>query len=393
MSARSSADPIQIGVLFSQTGVAALVERTQMQAVLLAISEVNAAGGVRGRPIEPVVCDPASDPTTFRRLCVELMEGHGVDIIFGCYMSSTRKAVLPEIERRNGLLFYPTLYEGFEFSSSCIYSGAAPNQNSISLAKYLIEHYGDRFYLVGSNYIFPYESNRIIRDYIVSFGGEVVEERYVPLTAGRAEFDPIIEDVRRRPSVVISTVVGESTKHLYQAYRAAGLDPRETPIGSLTTAEPEVASMGAEAAAGHITSAPYFQSLDTPESRTFVARFQAMFGAEAPIGACAEAAYFQLRLFAKAAAQAGGAEVAAIRQALPGCDYLAPQGRVRVDPDNNHTYLWPRIGQVDPSGRFRIAEDARVPVKPDPYFVGPTDGGWSTDDPAPSREPSAFSPK
>ena len=147
----------RVGVLFSQTGVTAAIERSQLNATLLAVEEINKAGGVLGRAIEPDIYDPASDPKQFRTLAERLLTVDRVRLIFGCYMSSTRKAVLPVVEALRGLLFYPTLYEGFEYSLHCIYTGAAPNQNSLQLAKFLLQHYGNRFVLIGSNYIYPYE--------------------------------------------------------------------------------------------------------------------------------------------------------------------------------------------------------------------------------------------
>jgi branched-chain amino acid transport system substrate-binding protein len=151
----------KVGVLFSQSGVTAAIETTQLNATLLAIETINAAGGIRGRPIEPVIYDPASDPKQFHALAERLLGKDRVRLIFGCYMSSTRKAVLPVVEAHSGLLLYPTLYEGFEYSANCIYTGAAPNQNSLPLARYLFDRYGSRMLLVGSNYVYPYESNRV----------------------------------------------------------------------------------------------------------------------------------------------------------------------------------------------------------------------------------------
>src|SRR6516164_5133635 len=170
-----SGAPWRVGVLFSQTGVTAAIEQTQLNATLLAIDEINAAGGVLGHPIEPVIHDPASDPKQFRALAER------VRLVFGCYMSSTRKAVLPVVESFRGLLFYPTLYEGFEYSRHCIYTGAAPNQNSLQLAKFLLSAYGNRFLFVGSNYIYPYESNRVMGDFVAQGKGKVLDEIYIPL--------------------------------------------------------------------------------------------------------------------------------------------------------------------------------------------------------------------
>ena len=377
MTGVSTPPPIRVGVLFSETGVTALVERTQRHAVKLALDEVNASGGVLGRPLEAIFYDPASDPRRFRQLAEQLLENDGIEVIFGCYMSSTRKAVLPVVERRGGLLFYPTLYEGFEFSPNCIYSGAAPNQNSVGLARYLMQRYGQRFYLVGSNYVFPYESNRIIRDYMSSHGGKVVEERYIPLNAGEDDIAQVIADIRKcNPSVIISTVVGDGTCSLYRAYRKAGFDADKMPIGSLTTCEPEVAQMGNEAAEGHYTAAPYFRSIRSAENVRFVQAYQESFGSDQPISSCTEAAYFQVHLFAKAVERAGSTSIAKIKQSLPGFEFPSPQGPVRIDQENNHTYLWPRIGRVGSDGQFDVVEESRVPVKPDPYLITPEDENW-----------------
>src|ERR1700742_931710 len=159
-SSEDSKAPWRVGVLFSQTGVTSAVEQSQLNATRLAIEEINSAGGVLDRMIEPVIYDPASDPKQFRALAERLFQVDRVRLLFGCYMSSARKAVLPVVESHRGLLFYPTLYEGFEYSRHCIYTGAAPNQNSLQLAKFLLSTYGNRFLLVGSNYIYPYESGR-----------------------------------------------------------------------------------------------------------------------------------------------------------------------------------------------------------------------------------------
>ena len=171
----------KVGVLFSKTGVTSVIEKSQLNATLLAIREINSKGGVNGRRIDPIVYDPQSNPENFRHLAKRLITKDSANIIFGCYMSSTRKAVLPIVEEYKGLLWYPTLYEGFEFSKNVIYTGAAPNQNSMFLARYLLNQFGNRFYFVGSNYIYPYESNRIMKDILETASGRVVAEKYIPL--------------------------------------------------------------------------------------------------------------------------------------------------------------------------------------------------------------------
>jgi branched-chain amino acid transport system substrate-binding protein len=309
-----------------------------------------------------------------------------VRLIFGCYMSSTRKAVIPIVESLRGLLFYPTLYEGFEYSSRCIYTGAAPNQNSLQLARYLFRFYGKRFLLVGSNYIYPYESNRIISDLVVESKGVVLDEIYVPLGATEKDFERTIRSIaRNKPDVIFSTVVGQSTAHLYEAYHRAGFDATAMPISSLTTSEAEVAEMSPAAAEGHITAAPFFETLGTPGARRFVAAYKARFGAETPVTVGAEAAYFQVHLAAAAIGRAGTDEPERLLGELRDAEFDAPQGRVRIDRENNHTYLWPRVARLDAAGRFQIVWNPGVRLKPDPYCVVQSLDDWSAEGLEPMR--------
>jgi branched-chain amino acid transport system substrate-binding protein len=371
----------RVGVLFSQTGVTSTIERTQLNATLLAIEEINAGGGVLGRPIEPVMYDPVSDPKKFRAFAERLFQVDRIRLLFGCYMSSTRKAVLPVVEAHRGLLFYPTLYEGFEYSRHCIYAGAAPNQNSLQLAKFLLSAFGNRFLFVGSNYVYPYESNRVMGDFVAQGKGKVLDEIYVPLHADNKDFDKVISRIKKTsPDVIFSTVVGAGTATLYRAYRAAGLDPARMPIASLTTSEAEVAEMGAEAAEGHITAAPFFETLSSPAARRFVTSFKEKYGTDAPVTACAEAAYFQLHLAMRAVAKCGSDDPEQVLTNLRDAEFDAPQGRVRIDPENNHTYLWPRIARLDRNGRFQTVWNPGVRVKPDPYCVVQSLDDWSVDD-------------
>jgi len=371
----------RVGVLFSQTGVTSTIERTQLNATLLAIEEINAGGGVLGRPIEPVMYDPVSDPKKFRAFAERLFQVDRIRLLFGCYMSSTRKAVLPVVEAHRGLLFYPTLYEGFEYSRHCIYTGAAPNQNSLQLAKFLLSAFGNRFLFVGSNYVYPYESNRVMGDFVAQGKGKVLDEIYVPLHADNKDFDKVISRIKKTsPDVIFSTVVGAGTATLYRAYRAAGFDPARMPIASLTTSEAEVAEMGAEAAEGHITAAPFFETLSSPAARRFVTSFKEKYGTDAPVTACAEAAYFQLHLAMRAVAKCGSDDPEQVLTNLRDAEFDAPQGRVRIDPENNHTYLWPRIARLDRNGRFQTVWNPGVRVKPDPYCVVQSLDDWSVDD-------------
>ncbi|MBM3585264.1 MAG: amino acid ABC transporter substrate-binding protein [Alphaproteobacteria bacterium] len=363
-------EPWRIGVLFSRSGVTAVIEETQLQGTILAIEEVNASGGVNGREIEPVCYDPGSDVHAFARYASKLLTEDGVSSIFGCYTSSSRKAVVPIVERHNGLLWYPTLYEGFEYSPNVIYTGAAPNQNIVALVDYMLETYGSRFYLVGSDYIYPRESNRIMRELLRQRRGKALGEHYLDLGARRSEFRLLMRDLRNnRPDVVFSTVVGESTAFLYQAYAEAGFDPRTMPIASLTTSEAEVSLMTVDAARGHITAAPYFESVRTDRNAAFVRRYNRRFGDDQRTNLCVEAAYFQIHIFARSLAEVDTMNPDVLKPVVLSSEYEAPQGLVSIDADNGHTSLWTRVGRVNAMGQFDVVRESMLPVRPDPYLV------------------------
>ena len=258
-------DPIKVGVLFSLTGITSAVERSQLAGTNFAIDEINEGGGIDGRELQPVHRDPECLPLKYRDFAEGLVREDKVNVIFGCYMSSTRKAVIPVVEKWQRLLMYPTLYEGFEFSRNVIYTGAAPNQNSAVLAAYMTHHFGARVYMIGSDYIYPYESNRIMSDFVLERpDGKKIAERYVSLNATESDFAQIARDIRsKQPDFIFSTVVGSGTRLLYEAYADAGFDPARMPIASLTTSEAELSEMRDEISAGHITAAPYFQTVDS----------------------------------------------------------------------------------------------------------------------------------
>jgi ABC-type branched-subunit amino acid transport system substrate-binding protein len=223
----------RVGGLFSETGVTGAIERTQRAATLLAIGEINKAGGVLGRPIEPIIYDPRSTPSLYRDMALRLCDTDRVNVIFGCHMSSARKAALPVIEARGALLFYPHLYEGFEYSRHCIYTGATPSQLSVQLVDYLIANYGKRVLLVGSDYVYPYESNRIVAGLFSGAGGQVLDEMYVPLELEKSHVTNIIERIgRAQPDVIYSTVVGDGIIPFFEAFKEAGFDARTMPIAS-----------------------------------------------------------------------------------------------------------------------------------------------------------------
>jgi branched-chain amino acid transport system substrate-binding protein len=372
-------DPLKVGALYSRTGVTSAIESSQRLGTLLAIEEINDHGGIDGRELVAIEYDPASDPSQFRHLAERLVAIDNVNVIFGCYMSSTRKAVTPIVEKYNRILFYATLYEGFEFSNNIIYTGAAPNQNSVQLADFMMSMFGGRVYLVGSDYIYPYESNRIMSDLVRQRpGGSIVAQRYVPLNASPKDFEGIVSEIKElRPDFIFSTVVGNATQHFYRAYAEAGLDPKSMPVASLTTSEVEVSQMGAAVAAGHFTAAPYFASIDSAENHRVLNRFRTRFGDETRPNACWEAAYFQVYLFANAMRSAGTDSVPVLMPQILESEFLGPQGRVRVEPNNHHTHLYPRLGRVNSKGDFAIVRASKNAVVPDPYLVTHSLGDWT----------------
>ncbi|MFG0675720.1 transporter substrate-binding domain-containing protein [Delftia sp. WSY_7] len=372
-------DPVRVGILYSATGTTSTIGQSQLQGAQLAIDEINESGGLLGRELVAVRYDPASTPARYAALAEQLIVRDGINVIFGCYMSSSRKAVIPIVEKWNRLLFYPTLYEGFEFSGNVIYTGAAPNQNSVQLADYMTSSFGARVYLIGSDYIYPYESNRIMGELVMQHpGSDKLGEHYLPLDATERDYAAIMQDIRaRQPDFIFSTVVGDSTASLYRAYADAGFNPQTMPIASLTTSEAEIAQMGADVAAGHFTAAPYFQSIDSPANARCLARLRQRLGDDCRPNLCWEAAYFQMHLFANAFRQAGSDRIGDLLPHLLGSEFDAPQGRIRLDPGNHHTWLHPRVGRANAQGGFTIVRQATRAVSPDPYLVTHSLGDWT----------------
>lgn len=372
-------DPVRVGILYSATGTTSTIGQSQLQGAQLAIDEINEAGGLLGRELVAVRYDPASTPARYAALAEQLIVRDGINVIFGCYMSSSRKAVIPIVEKWNKLLFYPTLYEGFEFSGNVIYTGAAPNQNSVQLADYMTSSFGARVYLIGSDYIYPYESNRIMGELVMQHpDSDKLGEHYLPLDATERDYAAIMQDIRaKQPDFIFSTVVGDSTASLYRAYADAGFNPQTMPIASLTTSEAEIAQMGADVASGHFTAAPYFQSIDSTANARCLALLRQRLGDDCRPNLCWEAAYFQMHLFANAFRQAGSDRIGELLPHLLGSEFDAPQGRIRLDPDNHHTWLHPRVGRANAQGGFTIVRQATRAVSPDPYLVTHSLGDWT----------------
>jgi len=381
---QSDRDVWRVGVLFSRSGLMAVSESEHFFGTALAIEEINIAGGILGREIEVFAYDPVSIPETYRKMADRLLTEDGASVIFGCSTSAERKAVLPAIERRNGLLWYPSLYEGFEYSPNVIYTGACPNQNSFPLAEYIVRKNGPRVYLIGSNYIYPRESNRIMRDLVESYSGQVVGEQYVNMEASDPELTRALEAIRMQsPDVVFSTIVGRTAQRFYRLFATMGFDPARVPIASLTMAEGELREIGPEFCVGHLTAASYFGSLKRENNIRFKTAFANAYGKDRPVSMWSAGAYAQVKLFERALTQAGSLDTQRLVDAALGLSLDAPEGPIQIDPDNNHVWLTPRIGRVRPDGEFDIVWEGKSPIKPDPYLsISPIGGRWLTEEAA-----------
>lgn len=360
----------QIGVMFSTTGSYSVVAQSMLNGALLAFREINQAQDVL--ELQPVVVNPSGDLSRYRALSLELLGG-GIRQVVGCYTSSSRKEVIPCFEKHDGLLWYPSHYEGFESSDNVVYTGASPNQHVLPLVDYLAARVGTRAFCVGSNYIWAWENNRIFREALMARGGAVLAERY--LSVGDTEFDQVIAAIiEQRPDVVFNNLIGTSAYAFFRAFRAAcrsaGIDQaKEIPVASCTLSEPELREIGSDAVDGHLSSSVYFSSLDTPENVAFMQAYGASFPDGPLASADAEASYVAVKLLAASLLQTGSDEARAVRAAVANRRLAAPQGEVRIDPQTFHAWLTPRIGRSSPAGQFELLLEAREPIAPDPYLV------------------------
>jgi urea transport system substrate-binding protein len=360
-------DGIKVGILFSLSGGTAVAEKPMANAALMAIEEINANGGINGKKIIPIEEDYASNPSEAATKAKKLLLQDKAVAIIGGFTTSSRKAMLPIVEEHNGTLIYPTIYEGLEYSKNIIYTGTLPNQQLQGFIPWLTKNVGKKFYFVGSDYDFPAEINNQVRELLKMHGGEVVGEEYAPL--GHSEFSSLINKIKEeKPDLIFSTLVGDSVASFYKQYKSYGLDPATMPIASPVTVESDIAAMGASAAEGHITSAAYFQSIDTPENKKFVEKYLEKYGKDAPISHLVEATYNATHLLGQALENVENASNSEeLVKAFAGLELQAPQGKIKVDEENNHTWLNSRIGKVGKDGQFEIISETKEPIYPEPW--------------------------
>ncbi len=366
MPRAAAAEPVKVGILHSLSGTMAISETSLRDVELMAIEEVNAKGGVLGRKVEAIVEDGASDWPTFAEKSRKLLQRDKVCSVFGCWTSASRKAVLPVFERLNGLLWYPVQYEGNECSHNVFYTGAAPNQQISPAVTWLLKNRGKKFYLLGSDYVFPRTANLIIKAQLKSEGGQLVGEEYTPL--GHMEYSTVVNKIRAaKPDVVFSTINGDSNVAFYKQLRNAGITAHDIGVMAVSVAEDELRGIGGGVAEGHYAAWNYFQSVGTNENTSFVDKFKTRFGKNRVTDDPIEAAYFQVHLWAQAVQKAGALTVDAIRKGALGQEFKAPEGMVRIDPQNQHTWKTVRIGQIRADGQFSVVFSTNGPVRPQPW--------------------------
>ena len=360
-------DTIKVGILHSLSGTMSISETAVHDAELLAIEEINAAGGVMGKQLEVVIEDGASDWPTFAEKARKLLQEDEVAVVFGGWTSASRKAMLPVFEANNGLLFYPVQYEGLETSPNIFYTGATTNQQIVPAVEYLLEEGKTKFYLLGSDYVFPRTSNLIINKQLQAAGLEAVGEEYTPL--GHTEYSTVIAKISSaEPDVVFNTLNGDSNVAFFKQLKDAGITAEELPTISVSVAEEEITGIGADNITDHLVAWNYFQTTDTPENAKFVAAFQAKYGEHRVTDDPIEAGYFGVYLWKAAVEKAGSIDVAAVKEAAKGISFAAPGGAVTIHDTNQHVSKTVRIGKVRSDGQIDEIWNSGAPVAPDPYL-------------------------
>jgi urea transport system substrate-binding protein len=364
----TSGDSIKIGFLNTRSGTMAISENTVYDALTMAKDEINAAGGVNGKKLEVVAEDGASEPTVFAEKAQKLISSDCVAAVFGGWTSASRKAMLPVFEGNNSLLFYPVQYEGLESSKNIFYTGATTNQQIIPALDYLKGEGATSVYLVGSDYVFPRTANKEIKAWAAANGMEVKGEEYTPL--GSTDFATIVNKVKAADAdAVFNTLNGDSNVAFFKEYTNAGLTAATMPVVSVSIAEEEVKGIGASNLKDQLTAWNYYQTIDTPENKKFVADFKAKYGEDRVTSDPMEAAYTSLYLWKGMVEKANSFAVPDVQAAAGGVSFDAPEGTVTVNGENHHIAKTALIGQIQPNGLIKTIWSSGKPIEPDPYLT------------------------
>jgi urea transport system substrate-binding protein len=380
-AARAQGGTVKVGVLHSLSGTMAISEVSLRDVVLMAIEEVNAKGGVLGKKVEAVVVDPASNWDLFAEKAKQLLLQDKVAVVFGCWTSVSRKSVLPVFESNNGLLFYPVQYEGEECSKNVFYTGATPNQQLIPGAEYMMSKEGGgfkKFYLLGTDYVFPRTANKILRAFLLAKGvpKDSIEEEYTPFN--HQDYQTIVGKIKRFASggnaCVLSTINGDSNVPFYKEFANQGLRSEQVPIMAFSVAEDELRGMDTSALVGHLAAWNYYQSVETVQNKKFVQAFKEYCKKNGLAGGDRrvtddpiEAAYFGVHIWKQAVEKAKSFEVDSVRKGVYGQEFLAPGGKVKMHEANHHAYKPVLIGEILKDGQFKVVSRTKGLVEPEPW--------------------------
>jgi len=364
---RRAEAPIVVGLLHSRTGPLALNEKAMLDAEVLALEEINEAGGLLGRRVALKIADAESDPRVFGREARRLIESEKVDVIFGAMTSESRRAVDDVVTPEDHLFIFPSNYEGMDFSPNVICTGPLPNQQVIPAVTWCFETLKARkFFLAGSTDVFSYAVNTIVKDQLKALGASCVGEGFATMEGRRvAELVAAIE--KSGADVVISSIVGDANKDFYQGLADAGLTAETLPVVSVTVGEEDLRELPADAVAGHYAAWGYFQSLDLPENREFVARFQKRWGSNRPTSDAAVSAYNGVKLWAQAVDEARSSAADQVRKHLRRQSRPSAAGIVSIDYDTLHSWRPFYLGRMRGDGQFDIVWSLERPIRPVPF--------------------------
>ena len=376
-----AAETIKVGILHSLSGTMAISETSLKDMALMTIDEINAKGGVLGKQLEPVVVDPASNWPLFAERGRQLLTQDKVAVTFGCWTSVSRKSVLPVYEELNGLLFYPVQYEGEELSANVFYTGAAPNQQAIPAVEYLLSEDGGaakRFFLLGTDYVYPRTTNKILRAFLISKGvaEKDIEEVYTPF--GHSDYQTIVANIKKfsagGKTAVVSTINGDSNVPFYKELANQGLEATDVPVVAFSVGEEELRGIDTKPLVGHLAAWNYFQSVENPVNAAFVKKWKAYAKAKglpnadkAVTNDPMEATYVGLHMWAQAVEKAGTTDVDKVRQALYGQTFPAPSGYTLTMEKNHHLHKPVMIGEVQEDGQFSVVWQTEGPLRAQPW--------------------------
>ncbi|MGN0410186.1 MAG: urea ABC transporter substrate-binding protein [Candidatus Fimousia sp.] len=365
----SDGDTVKVGLLHSLTGSMAISEEAVRDAEVLAIEEINESGGVLGKQIEYVEEDGASEPSTFATKAEKLIDSEGVATVFGCWTSSSRKAVKSIFEDYNNLLWYPVQYEGMESSENIVYTGAAPNQQIVPAIEYLKDQGYKKVFLLGSDYVFPRTANMIIEAQAKELGLEIVGEEYADMD--QTDFAAIISKIEKAdPDIIVNTLNGTGNVSFFKQMSEKNYTSEDYMTMSFSIAEEEVKTIGSDILKGHMVSWNYYQTTDTEENEKFVKAYKEKYGEDRVTSDPVEAAYDAVYLWKAAVEKAESFEVDDVKEAIKSGEvsFEAPEGTVTINGDNQHVSKTVRIGVVKEDGLIYETYSTDKPVDPDPYL-------------------------